>query len=313
MRVIDSELVTFLVQGAIDNSGNTNRAITSIRKHFPNSKIILSTWVGSNISNLDYDEVVLSKDPGALIINETTGLKFNLNRQIISTQKAIKYITTPYTIKTRTDSLFFNDSILYKYNKYSRRYKINSDEMDRILVISDWYINPKIKYPMAFHCSDFLYFGKTEDISMLFDCELMKKEDAKWFSNNIFPDNHPEEMNNLLFRYAAEQYIMINFLIKKGYVFDFNHAYIINDEIINLSEELIRNYLIVLPSLSIGLYNLKHKWMYLRRWPCYSKKDLRKIYGEKCFFKIFDIERLFLRVILFFAVKLNKFIQNFRF
>jgi hypothetical protein len=56
--------LTFVVQGKVQ--GNTRRCLESIRQFYPQSKIILSTWVGEPFAGLEYDAVVQSEDPGAI-------------------------------------------------------------------------------------------------------------------------------------------------------------------------------------------------------------------------------------------------------
>ena len=60
---IDTNDISVVVQGAIDQI-NTPKCLRSIRKRLPGAEIILSTWEGSPIDGLDYDKLVLNKDPG---------------------------------------------------------------------------------------------------------------------------------------------------------------------------------------------------------------------------------------------------------
>lgn len=57
--------ISVVVQGAI-NKEITPRCLQSIRTLLPNAEIILSTWEGSDVDGLDYDKLVLNKDPGAV-------------------------------------------------------------------------------------------------------------------------------------------------------------------------------------------------------------------------------------------------------
>ena len=64
--MIDKKDITFVVQGPVSTGEfSTKESLQSIREYFPSSQIILSTWEGSNIDNLPFDEVLLSKAPGA--------------------------------------------------------------------------------------------------------------------------------------------------------------------------------------------------------------------------------------------------------
>ena len=59
---IDTKDISVVVQGAIDK-GYTPLCLKSIIKYLPESEIILSTWEGSEVDNLDYDVLILSEDP----------------------------------------------------------------------------------------------------------------------------------------------------------------------------------------------------------------------------------------------------------
>lgn len=61
---MDTKDISVIVQGAI-NKNETIKCLQSIRHYLPGAEIILSTWEGSNITDLDYDNLILSKDPGA--------------------------------------------------------------------------------------------------------------------------------------------------------------------------------------------------------------------------------------------------------
>ena len=65
---MDTKDISVIVQGAI-NKNETIKCLQSIRQYLPGAEIILSTWEGSNITDLDYDNLILSKDPGAAIRN----------------------------------------------------------------------------------------------------------------------------------------------------------------------------------------------------------------------------------------------------
>ena len=62
--------ISVVVQGPI-LPFQTAICLKSIRKFLPKAEIILSTWEGSNINDLDYDVLVLNKDPGAEIFTVT--------------------------------------------------------------------------------------------------------------------------------------------------------------------------------------------------------------------------------------------------
>ena len=64
--MIKSTDISIVVQGSVENREETIKCLNSIRKILPQAEIILSTWEDSDIVNLDYDKLVLNKDPGAV-------------------------------------------------------------------------------------------------------------------------------------------------------------------------------------------------------------------------------------------------------
>ena len=55
------EDISFIIQGLI-NPKITKKCLNNIRKYFPKSEIILSTYKGENIDGLNYDKVILTED-----------------------------------------------------------------------------------------------------------------------------------------------------------------------------------------------------------------------------------------------------------
>lgn len=65
---MDTRDISIVIQGAVDKI-NTPKCVKSLRKYFPGSQIIVSTWEGTNINALDADDFILSKDPGGFRVN----------------------------------------------------------------------------------------------------------------------------------------------------------------------------------------------------------------------------------------------------
>lgn len=192
-----------VVQGPIDKE-HTHNCLNSIRKHAPNAFIILSTWKGSNVSGLNYDELVLSEDPGFFYYSRSHGAKENnVNRQIVSTLAGLKKVTSEYVLKIRTDFLLngigFLD-YLEKFNLFDENYHVFQE---KILSCCYFARNPSSKMSYPFHISDIAFFGKTSDIINLYDIPLMTRYEAYW---NTRSDGFT--------RYVPEQYIFINCLRK---------------------------------------------------------------------------------------------------
>ena len=61
--MIKSSEISIVIQGPIYKN-TTKRVCERMRQIFPQAEIIVSTWQGSDTSDLTYDVLVESKDPG---------------------------------------------------------------------------------------------------------------------------------------------------------------------------------------------------------------------------------------------------------
>ena len=67
--MIDFAEVSVIVQGAISRE-YAPRCLASIRLSMPKAEIILSVAENAAYHSLDYDQLVLTEDPGAFLIDE---------------------------------------------------------------------------------------------------------------------------------------------------------------------------------------------------------------------------------------------------
>ena len=143
---IDTSKLTFIFQGPVINKTEFKKSINSVRKFFPKSKIILSTWKGQNFDTLDVDHLLLNDDPGPGPYDSLNNKirKNNINRQLISTLNGLKNVKTIYSIKIRTDLFFTSDNLL---NLLMNIEKIKNDFFfkSKIIVLSDFSMNPQRK------------------------------------------------------------------------------------------------------------------------------------------------------------------------
>lgn len=224
------EDISFIIQGLI-NQKITKECLNNIRKYFPKSEIILSTYKGENIDGLLYDKVVLTEDnfeahpyldkPGAKINN--------INKQIASTLAGLKEATKKYSFKIRTDFILSGDNFLKyfdKFIKYDENYKVFKH---KVLCPISFSRNPRVKkLPFAFHPSDIAFFGLTEDLINLFDIPLMPKDEFfAWRNHNNIISN----------KYVPEQYLWINCLRKNGKTINCDYQIHINEELITETEK----------------------------------------------------------------------------
>ncbi len=217
---ISNKNISVVVQGQV-RDGEIEVCLSSIRKYLPGATIILSTWEGSNVKGLDYDKLILNKDPGPsgyredVYKNPVKKTPSNINRQIVSTINGLKAVQTKYAMKLRTDFQIFGNDFKSYFNKFQ---KTSDDSSIRIFKrkVLCFLMMPEIYDPIPFFVCDFSFFGLTKDLITLFDIPLQNDTEAVYFENN-------KPVNIDLYhyhggcssRYAPEEYIIYNALSKK--------------------------------------------------------------------------------------------------
>ena len=261
--MIESKEITVLVQGPILEF--TKYSLESIRKYLPDSTIVLSTWEGSDTSNLIYDKLVLSKDPGVLYSNSkgklTKTSAFNLNRQLVSTTNGLREISTKYALKLRSDLVLDSlDFLSYfdKFNKRTTNYRLFSHKVIISSIFTRYtYTNSGDKGKIPFHYSDFFFFGLTEDLKNYFyNTPLIDKEFTSYFSDKDIMPTY-----NMNYRFTPEQYFAIECIKRNN-----SSALLPKDaaditlKIFKESELYLMNNFIVLDYKQSGIRSLKYKF-----------------------------------------------------
>lgn len=243
--MINSEDISVVVQGPVDEL-YIHKTLNSIRKFLPNAEIVLSTWVGTNVQNLDYDVLVLNKDPGACVFT-LSGRRQNQNRQIVSTKNGIKHSTRLYVLKIRSDMMLKGVKFLKYFGLPFAREPSFSLLEQRVLINSlytrhSFYLNHHKNNitlsPFLFHPSDWMMFGLKKDLLNIWDIPLaLEPQVSQYFLHHSDLPHYTD----CLTRWHAEQYIWLSFLKKNGILFNFDNYFCYNDELRILSERSIVN------------------------------------------------------------------------
>jgi hypothetical protein len=246
--------ISFVVQGPIivDAENSTKEVLNSIRKYFPKSEIILSTWEGQNTSDLEYDRVVFSKLPPALNLYQDH--QCNVNRQIVSTINGIKVATKKYVAKTRTNTIFTGNGILDKYQELETKSVFEKKIFSIHLFTRDQYKSSIASFHDGFlhHPSDIFLFGLKYDLYELFSCPMATIE--------IMLNKGG------LAILVPEQYIWMNLLLRKSKIKNYKNS-IVKHNIISCykSEKLLFDNFKMYDSHNLGLKledRLLKGWMY---------------------------------------------------
>ncbi|MGD8176246.1 WavE lipopolysaccharide synthesis family protein [Marinimicrobium sp. ARAG 43.8] len=200
--MIDFKDISVVVQGPVQtfenrkqDSGITQKCLESVREHLPGSTLILSTWGDQNLKGLDFDELVINDDPGPNIRYfklDGTPRYFNNNRQIVTSRGGLRRVKTLYAVKLRSDNYLTGN----RFVELQKEYRLRSSEhkyLQERVVVSNIFTRRYAKgYPVAYHLSDFFYFGLTQDILSIWDLPLYDdatdpKQQSEFSEKSGFP------------------------------------------------------------------------------------------------------------------------------
>ena len=206
--------LTFVLQGpVITEDSITRKSCDSIRKYFPDSKIILSTWKNSKLDNINnVDDIVQSDDPGAeYYYYKNNKLLNNINRMLLSSLNGLNNSNSKFSIKLRSDMYFQSNNLLNFIRLIDKSESLYTKK--KIIIPSNMALNPDKKYKLLFHPSDSFFFGLTEDLIDLFNIPPMDKNQMTYFDNI---SDYPEDKFPIRSRFTCEQYLFCSFLKKKN-------------------------------------------------------------------------------------------------
>lgn len=280
--------ISVVIQGAIDNDW-TQRSILSVIQYLPGATIVLSTWSGADVSNLEfYDVLVESNDPGYNLCSYE-GTKNNLARQIVSTKNGLKQVKTKFAMKIRSDMTINGIEYINAFQLYSDCRSEEFKILKNRIIVSNFYCrNPK-RIDLPFHVSDWFQFGLTEDLLNLWDIEPNEPENSHYFLSREKPQNvkelSTELYGTLFFRYFPEQFIWINFLKKNLINVDVKHYLDNTEENIFITEKSFANNLVILDYAQSGInFNKFDPYLYARGefTEPYTHKEWQRLYKQYC-------------------------------
>lgn len=251
----------------------------SIRAILPGGELILSTWQGYEISDLSYDKLVCSDDPGSVVLDEVSGVSDNINRQLVSTRRGLEAATRPYCLKIRTDILLENADFLKEFGKWDALVP-PLHVMNRILICNYYTRNPRV-YPLPFHPSDWVLFGRTEDLKKYFSAPLEEASEIQWFKTHV--RTRKGFYTNLLARYVPEQYLCINFLkhFEPVHCLCFDDASLQN--IVQTEQMLAGDFVVLDYQKQFGISFTKyHPNRYLEKCSLVSHRYWQRLFQEYC-------------------------------
>lgn len=275
---IESVDLSVVVQGAI-NKEITLECLKSIRDFLPDAEIILSTWQGSDVKGLDYDILVLNKDPGAIKTDLVNNVTNNQNRQLVSTREGIKKASRKYILKLRTDFVLYSAKFLEYWNKFLSRHETYNIFRHKIIASSVFSrIASDFNHrPILFHPSDFFLLGLADDLKDYFDSIRLATDDELGNWQYLYPNKIPYPEAH--YRYAPEQFFLLSYA-KQFFDIKFEDWTDWNQENIELSKNILYNNFIFLDYKQSGIFSEKF---------AYELENPDKIYGLISFDKYENI------------------------
>ena len=275
---IKSVDLSVVVQGAIDKE-ITLECLKSIRNFLPDAEIILSTWQGSDVKGLDYDILVINKDPGAIKTDLVNNVTNNQNRQLVSTREGIKKASRKYILKLRTDFVLHSAKFLEYWNKFLSRHETYNIFRHKIIASSVFSrIASDFNHrPILFHPSDFFLLGLADDLKDYFDSIRLATDDELGNWQYLYPNKIPYPEAH--YRYAPEQFFLLSYT-KQFFDIKFDDWTDWNQENIELSKNILYNNFIFLDYKQSGIFSEKF---------AYELENSDKIYGLISFDKYENI------------------------
>lgn len=283
--------ISFVVQGPIERavsgiSGKptTQTCLESIRKWFPGSEIVLSTWNGSDVAGLTFDRHVESTDPGPVCITRpevSPPIYNNDNRQILSTKAGLRAAGNRYALKVRSDIVVTGNQWLSCWDRYPGRVPEWRMFQERIVTANLFTRNPLRKVRKPFHPSDWFMFGLKEDLLLLWDIDPEPEpETSHWFRDRPTPRVLHDFTNTR--RYLAEQYLWKTLMTKFGEI-SFDHFADASRENVRLTQLSFANNLIILDVEQLGFYLEKYGDPPRSfRYSCLSHREWERLYRQYC-------------------------------
>jgi len=253
MHPISSNLISIVIQGPLyrghEPERGINACIASVRRHLPEAEIITSTWIREDVNGLDTDQLVTSADPGFFM--DYSGNMINTNRQLVSTLAGIKASTRPYVMKLRADLKLTTPALAsigaFQKNSPAGRQRFFKEP----ITLTTLFIRDPARFPMLYHISDLVQFGRREDMLTFWDQPIFA-EDALCLTQprkNLFGSYQGFSR----IRLNPEQALMIGMLRKCGLPIHLDHSCQIRTEDLDLWESILSHNFHVLDYETAGI------------------------------------------------------------
>jgi hypothetical protein len=313
--VIKNEDVTFVIQGSISDNAtlhSTNKLIRSLKRFYPGSDLIVSTFQSLKLEKVECNNFVISNDPGSQKSNILTGAMNNVNRQITASREGLIQVNTKYSVKLRNDLIFKNNHLLKVLNARPPK-AISSYSLTKeyVIICNFTTVNPSKFLKLPHHPCDWLYAGLTSDILSIWDIKHFSDEDAHYYEK---PEFHKVSIHQRgdINRFRPEAFIWKSFL-EKSVKLDFEDSYDLSSDNIRITNQYFANNLVILTPRILGFKSQKHKQKLKSKSKMYSLRDYKNLidhYGITMNYPKFDLDSIIIDIYRYIFNYFGRFLKN---
>jgi hypothetical protein len=271
--VIQGPVQTY--QGRDQVEGITKKCLLSIRKHLPGATIILSTWQGQDLSGLDYDQLVLSEDPGQ---NNDGYCPVNYYRQIMSTKAGLDCVTTSYAIKLRSDNYLTGNQFVQIQQSFPKNSDKDKIFKEKVVINSNLFRRTSNGHRVIFSVSDFFYYGLTADLQLIWD--------QPPFTEQLFSDQllAKSGQRSKAFKALEAEQVYCQIWLKRltQEVPSLIHRYDVSKQDLKFWDRFLANNIIIGDPETMGLGLRAASTRNFKRANEYSHLDWLKLYRKHC-------------------------------
>jgi hypothetical protein len=260
------QAISFCIQGPVafglDGSNQTLNLLASIRRFFPGSPVVFSTWVGQPVEGFEDCKLVVSPDPGSGLRIAGDSQQNNINRQILSTRAGLAEVQTEYAVKLRSDLLFHKGVLAVVLARLPETPGGNLTFFERyVLVLDRLTFDPRKKANPVLHVTDHFQAGLTADIKAYWSQPFMSEAEEGWFLKD------PSMSSGYFPRFRAEQYFWKN-LVASHTSFELESSETAENELPWSTVDTFKNNLIPLkfPSIGLTIQKAAHHWTWKDSW-----------------------------------------------
>jgi hypothetical protein len=256
MTIQDRE-ITFVVQGPVSpGPEGTARTVSSVRRHFPGSQVVLSAWPDDDLGGIGADETIVNVDPGP-VVSEVGGLTIanNINRQIVSTAGGLRVTQTKYAAKVRSDATLVGRGFTALATAFPWRSDVDRIFAERIVISKQFTRSPRSFVPMAYHASDLFQFGLTSDLKDYWSVPLVQGTLLDDFMMESPPDVWFRMFDR--FRFTTEQYLVLANMRRVGIEAGLRNYSHMDDAVSERSEQVVFNNFLPCEPAMLGVEHAK--------------------------------------------------------